>query len=328
MGSLSTNEQRKISYFHALAKVMTENTQAVYESKYKSSHNIRLNEVWSDDIGYAFRPADAQAEASSNSAVTYYDKITLTEIPGSNGQAYYFNSGGTFMRPWIAPTDVPHSITNEPSYGYRLQLFKQNDDPIYPTNGAWSVDYYASIIHFGIGYTPSDLGWGNIKASLFHYSGNFGVSGGTSTGDEFKTVEFNSNDNTLIFNSGLTNENIIDLSSLKNVSGVTSKIVTSNENMTANDTSYLSPLACNTPLNISNINGSGVLVYVNGIKVNVGNLSTDDCYFSSDGGTTKKESGYEILGDQLYWNYDGNQPVAGYELSTVDRITFTYLTTN
>jgi hypothetical protein len=70
MGSLSAAEQRKLAYFHALGKVMTENTQAVYESQYKSSHNVRLSEVWSDDIAYAVDYTAAVAEATSNSAVT------------------------------------------------------------------------------------------------------------------------------------------------------------------------------------------------------------------------------------------------------------------
>lgn len=324
MGSLSTTEQRKLAYFHALAKVMTENTQAVYESKYKSSHNIRLDEVWSDDIGYAISPAAAQAEALSNSAVTYHDKVTLTEIPGSNGQAYYFNSGGTFMRPWIAPTDVPHLVTNDPSYGYQLRLFRQNDTEIYLTTGAWSVDYYASIIHFSENYTPADLGWGAIKSSIFQYTGGFGASGSTDP-NAFTTVYFDTNTDLLWFNSGLTNEQIVDLSSLKAVSGTTSIIAPDNDNMVANVTSSVSKLACNTPLNTTNITGSVVLVYVNGVRINVGNLTTDDCFFSDDGGSTKKVPGTATIGDLLYWNYNGVNPIIGYELSTIDRLTFTYL---
>lgn len=377
MASLSENEQRKLAYFHALSKSMTENTQDPYESKYKSSHNIRLNEVWSDNVGYAVDEAAAVAEAVSNSAVTLFHMVELDMIYGSNGQSYCYISGGTFkdnsfpipergqvttggvfIRPWISPTDIPHPTTNEPSYGYQLKLFRQDNTPIFLTQGAWVVDYYAGIIHFAQNYTPDDLGWGNIKATFFQYTGNYGASGGTSdaftsavfnsgtstitfnsgettevvldlsslsggTEGAFTTAIFNSGTNMLIFNSGETTQTLVDLSALKNVSGTTSLISTSNSNMSALNTSFGSPLSCSTAL-FTNISGSKVCVFINGIQVSVGSSSTDSCYFSDDGGITKRNSGDEVAGDLLYWNYDiSNNPVAGYELSaSVDKVTF------
>ena len=476
MGSLNTTEQRKLAYFHALGKAMTEGNQEVYESRYKSSHNVRLTEVWSDFISTAVTYSAAVAESVSNSAVTLYTQVTMTELPGSNGQTYYYNSGGTFIRPWISPVDVPNTITNTPSDGYQVQLFRGNGTPIYLTEGAWAVDYYAGVIHFAVDYTPANLGWGAIKASFFQYTGVFGASGGTanaftsasfdsgtsyltfnsgettesiidlsplagdasistalstevsdrissdislstallsadsgitslstalsdvisgntyddsslstaistevsdrtsgvsslSTGlstetstrgsadtslttalstetstrssvdislstaianisgsSGFTTAYFDSGTSELTFNSGTSSEYIVDLSSLKNASGYTSLVSIYNTNMIANNTSSASKLACNTALLSSNINNSRVSVFINGVQVNVGSSVTDDCYFSSDGGTTKRNSGLETLGDSLYWNYIGSIPVSGYELSTVDKITFLYLT--
>jgi hypothetical protein len=81
-------------------------------------------------------------------------------------------------------------------------------------------------------------------------------------------------------------------------------------------------LACLVPL-ANNILGSKVCVFVNGVQVSVGSLSTDCCFFSPDGGATRRNTGSEILGDYLYWNYNMGYPVAGYELSSaVDKITF------
>ena len=337
MGSLSTNEQRKLAYFHALSKSMTENTQEVYESKYKSSHNIRLNEIWADDISFANTYNDAVNESISNNAVTLNEIVELSMIPGSNGQSYAYISGGTFdslgnvtsggqfIRPWIAPTDIPDTISNLPSNGYQVRLFRQDDTEVFLTTGAWAVDYYTGIIHFAEDYTPADLGWGNIKATFFHYSGNYGASGGTSV-DAFTSVTFDSGTSELIFNEGEPTETIVDLSSLKVLTGTTSLLSTSNQNMIAENTSFSIPLACLTQLN-SNISGSKVFVFVNGVQVRVGNLPTDDCFFSSDGGSTKRLPGQEVNGDRLYWNYDGNNdPVAGYELSINDRVSFLNLT--
>jgi hypothetical protein len=324
MGSLSSNEERRLAYFHALSKSMTENTQEVYESRYKSSHNIRLNEVWSDNIGFAVDYSAAVTESIFNPAVTIFSGVTLSEILGSNGQAYNFYSGSTFIRPWISPVDVPDNITNEPSIGYQVQLFKGDDTPIGLTEGAWSVDYYTGLIHFAEFWTPADLGWGAIKATFFQYTGNYAESGGTA--NAFTTVVFDSGTSTLIFNSGETSETVVDLSALKSVSGTTSKMSKDNSNMSALTTSYLSPNACATVL-VNNIPNSKVSVFVNGVQVNVGSLSTDGCYFSGDGGSTKRNSGDEVAGDLLYWNYNGSDPVAGYELSaSSDKITFIYLT--
>ncbi len=368
MASLSENEQRKLAYFHALSKSMTEDTQEPYESKYKSSHNIRLNEVWSDNIAFASNISSAIAEAATNSAVTMFEMVELDMVYGSNGQSYCYISGGTFhngnitpggvfIRPWIAPTDIPHPITNNPSNGYQLLLYDGNDEQIGLSEGVWSVDYYTGIIHFARGYTPQEMGWGYIKATFFQYTGNYGASGGTAdaftsvvfnsgtslmtfnsgetteviidlsslsggTTDAFTTAIFNSGTNMLVFNSGETTESMVDLSSLKNVSGSTSLISISNSNMSALNTSNVSPVACSTAL-VNNITGSKVCVFINGVQVSVGSLSTDSCYFSDDGGSTKRNSGDEIVGDLLYWNYDGVNPVAGYELSaSVDKITF------
>lgn len=341
MGSLSNTEKRKLAYFHALGKAMTENTQAVYESKYKSSHNVKIDEVWTDIVGYAETYTDAINEATSNSAVTHHNEVVLDEIFGSNGQSYAFISGGTFkdssyplqergqltsgatfIRPWISPVDIPESQSNKPSNGYTLRLFRgdnaTNGTPgseIYLTEGAWSVDYYAGIIHFAEGYTPSELGWGNIKATFFQYSGNMGVSGLEDKG--FTLVEFNSGTTELVFDKGLSTEERVSLEKLKEV------ISHANINMTANNTNSGSTLATNTTITEQVVEGSGVRVYVNGIEV----VNSIDCYFSPDlNGSTVRNVGEEKIGDYLHWMYSGINPVVGYHLSIVDKISFMYLT--
>jgi hypothetical protein len=76
-------------------------------------------------------------------------------------------------------------------------------------------------------------------------------------------------------------------------------------------------LACDSP--IGNYPISNVRVFVNGIEVNVGpNL---DCYFSPDGGITKRDVSTAKYGDFLYWNGG----VAGYQIDHIDSIDFVYL---
>lgn len=298
MGSLSTAEQRQLAYFHSLSKTLTETTQNVYESKYKSSHNVTLNEVWNSSINYCSTYTDAVTEAGSNFAVTIFTKVELDMIYGSNGQAYTYikdgtfkdnsypidergevTTGGQFIRPWISPVDVPQTSTNEPSYGFEVRLFKGNGTEIYQTEGAWTVDYFSGIIHFAEGYTPSNMGWGSVKATFFQYTGNYGVS--------------------VLAEGKLSGANI---------------------GMNAKNTSSASPQACTTALAETNVTGSAVNVYVNGVQMLVGT----DCYFSADG-ITEKSPGDEAINDYLYWKYTAGIPNAGFELTTSDKISFVYL---
>lgn len=178
---LTPKNTRVTGFFHSLSKVFTEDTQRVWSSLYKSSHSVKGSEVWADPVNYAINAAAADAEASTNPAVTKYTVTDLTEIPGSNGEAWYLDVAGTFIRPWIAPTDIPNSITNAPSYGYQISLWQGDGVTlITPTEGSWEIDYYAGMIHFYKGYTPTDQGWGNIKVTCYVYTGAYGSGSTTS----------------------------------------------------------------------------------------------------------------------------------------------------
>ena len=177
--------ERQNAFFHSLSKATTNSTQYVFESKYKSAHSVKGSEIWADVISYCADSAAADAEATANAAVEKYTQVTLTEIPGSNGQAWYINNAGTFVRPWISPVDVPNSTTNAPSDGFQANLYTSTRTLVTPTAGVWFVDYYAGIVHFEVGSTPVDLGYGTPKITCYVYTGAYGAgtsSGGTLTG--------------------------------------------------------------------------------------------------------------------------------------------------
>jgi hypothetical protein len=317
---LSDSEQRRLAYFHALSKTMNSNTQKIEQSKYKSSHNVRLNEVWSSELLPVATYSDAVTQSIVNSAITLYDQVFLTELPGSSGQTWYYNSVGTFIRPWIDPVDVPFPLTNNHSVGFTAILYRGDDATIgipgsiiSSEDGAFVIEYYAGMFHFAYGYTPQNMGWGHIKATFFQYSGTFANT-------LFYSVEFNSGTSQLVFNSGDTSEEIIDLSPLS----VSSSISISNIDMIALITSGDSALACLTGVTTLPIMDSYISVYINGVQVNVGNGSKNsDCYFSNDGGITAKLWSAIEINDLLYWN----SSIAGYSLdSSTDKITFIYLT--
>jgi len=209
-GSLSDAEQRKLAYFHSLSKVMTIDNQSITEPRYKSAHNVRTSELWGSNITPCYTYNDAVTQSLINSAITLHDQVVLTKVPDSNGQAWYFNDSGRFVKPWVGPTDVPFPLTSLPSDGFNLILYRGDDatkgvpgSVINSTVGAWAPEYYSGIVHFGLGNTPHDLGWGTIKATFFEYTGVLGVSG---VDNAFTSVVFNSGTSTLTFNSGTTYE--------------------------------------------------------------------------------------------------------------------------
>lgn len=207
---LSSEEQRKLAYFHSLSKTLINVNQSTVESRYKSAHNTRVVDLWGSEISPCLTYDDAVNESIVNPAVTLHDKVILSKVPDSDGQAWYFENNGKFIRPWIAPQDIPFDNTSVASGGFTCILYRGDD----ATRGipgsiigfsecAWAVEYYAGIIHFGKGNTPDDLGWGTIKATFFEYTGLFGVEGIT---DAFTTVIFDSGTSTLVFNSGTPTE--------------------------------------------------------------------------------------------------------------------------
>lgn len=171
MPSPSSLTERKTGYFHSLSKSITNDNQYQFESMFKSSHTIKYDEVWTDSISYCpdFESANNFA-INNNSIIKKYELKELTEIPGSNGQAWYINDN-KFVRPFISPVDVPQNLTNFPSAGFEAKLYKENGEFIPISSGVWFIDYYAGIVHFESSYTPTDLGYGIPKISLFVYIG-------------------------------------------------------------------------------------------------------------------------------------------------------------
>lgn len=347
-------DQRKLAYFHSLGKSMTESQQNIYESNYKSSHSIRINDIWSDEVSFASDFVSAQNESLFNSAVTYHSNVFLSSVYGSNNQSYVYLENGKFkdntyplsergditkldsmipsipkyVKPFISPQDVVNIDTNEPSFGYTLRLYRgltaTNGTPlseIFMTEGSWSVNYNIGMIYFEEGYTPIDMGWGEIKATFFEYSGNYlDNTLYNMNKDNINNVTFLNN--ILYFTQQDGDIISIDLSTFRNID---IKISHSNNNMSAKITNSINKLACDIPLMTDNVNSSSVLVSVNGIQVNLGNDNNCDCYFSSNNGITKKNLTDIVNGDYLYWNYVNNKPVSGYDLSNIDKITFIYL---
>jgi hypothetical protein len=172
MASPSQDFQNRNAYFHSVGRTNTSHTQNTYESPYKSAHTVRASEIWAEDIPYAATATEADAAAFAlPNVIVKYEKVPLKEVPGSNGQAWYLDVDGKFVKPWIAPTDVPHPTTNMPATGYQARIFRENGTSIPLTDGVYIIDYYSGMVRFQEGYTPKDMGYGTPSITCYAYIG-------------------------------------------------------------------------------------------------------------------------------------------------------------
>ena len=180
------SDQYKLTnaFFRSIGKVNTEANQNTFESIYKDSDTVKNVDIWADPIDYCVDQASADAWVTANPTIGHkYDAQNLTEVSGSNGQAWYINDGGTFIKNLIADVDVPHGTSLEPSYGFLPYLYRNDGvTRIMPTEGNWVVNCHAGIVKFQAGYTPADMGYAlPIKLTCYNYVGTLGISGGSGS---------------------------------------------------------------------------------------------------------------------------------------------------
>jgi len=173
MATPSTNLQRELGFFHALSKVQTLEGQYVFESNYSSAHVSFLRDILASKIPYLSTETGADYWISENPGILKkYSKYPLTEVDGSDGQAWYINESGKWIRPIIVPSLAPNETTNIPSNGLIVKLYKNDSETqIYSTEGIWLVEPYQGMILFQNGYTPSDMGYGDPRVTCYAYVG-------------------------------------------------------------------------------------------------------------------------------------------------------------
>ena len=172
MGRPSSTLQASYGFFHSNESTLIEESQTTYQSQYKSGHIIFPKDILLDPLDYCSTADDVDAFIVNNPGVLQrYASFSLTEVPGSNGQSWYINDNGKWMKPIITPNISPHPETNLPSYGFAFNLYKESGALIFPFSGVWWIDAYQGIVKFEKGNTPNDLGYGIPKISCYVYTG-------------------------------------------------------------------------------------------------------------------------------------------------------------
>lgn len=170
MPNTNPNLKRNAAFYHSLGKVITESNNLVGNEKYKSAHNVRTNEIWSDNIPFA--PSYNDANALSDGEVvlqlgTTSNPAFLYPLTQTNYQTWFIDNGTptaeadgfTPSIAWVKSLINPSDATNdfgEPSEGYKFRMFRNSGEAISYDNSFYDVDYFAGLIRFQEGNTPID----------------------------------------------------------------------------------------------------------------------------------------------------------------------------
>lgn len=173
MAQPSATLQQKAAFFHGLGRVLTEENQYIFESQYASSHVMFVKDILGETVPFCADEATADAFVAANpSIVKKYTQATLVQVPNTNGQAWYIQDSGEWMKPILNEILIQNPTTNAPAIGFMPKLYSGVDNSLVsPGTGVWWVDPFAGMVRFGSGYTPSDLGIGTPKLTCFVYIG-------------------------------------------------------------------------------------------------------------------------------------------------------------
>jgi len=186
MAVLSTTFKTDQGFWTSKGLAKTEENQYLFESFIKSGQNLLAGETWAYTPDYAANSTAADTWVTNNPTLGQkYTQQVLTEVPGSNGQAWRIIDGGVHIRNWIAPTDAPDTDGTQ-SDGYFAVVMQNDNTVIPPSEGKYIRDYKPGLIIFEEGYTPSDMGYSEpIKVTCYVYIGDMvsdALGAGTFTG--------------------------------------------------------------------------------------------------------------------------------------------------
>jgi len=137
--------------------------------------NVQLSDIWTDPIPFCPTFEDVKKAAEENAAITLYEQVELTELPDSDGLAWYLRLEGERIYPWISPNDSYNPLTLEPGKGFEAKLYSNAGKPLDPDKFAYLVDYPTGIVVFHPSFNPKKLDLAPPRITVAVYTGGFGL---------------------------------------------------------------------------------------------------------------------------------------------------------
>ena len=235
-----------------------------------------------------------------NFSVIDVDTMLLSRTTGTINTSYIQQDSNGIL---LNTVDTGYDISLITNGSSDINLTSGLDMNISATNGIVNIDSL-SLDMSAESSTYTDTGANNLG---IQYMG-FGETDISTPG----AVDYS----TLTFNSLVPKKYVDDL--IATAGGANTS---DDKNLTASITTADGDLATVSTITNTPANDSYVQVFVNGIKVRLGDgVLTAACYFSADSGVTARAIADIVSGDELY----RNGSIAGYELDATDTIDFDY----
>lgn len=180
------------AFLHASNKGLTVAGQKAFNTTYDSTGiDASITEALREVLPFVHSKAELDTWIGANPGVLKkYNKVQLTEIPGSNGQSWILQDGGTQVINFI----VENLLTSRTDFtvpnAYVLELYRASAGArILPNDGDWWFRPDQGILRFEVGKTPVDMGWGIPEIVIYVLDPEFLASLGGGAGGGGVTSE-------------------------------------------------------------------------------------------------------------------------------------------
>jgi len=186
MAKPSDSLTREYGFFHANSKTLTKEGQYTFESEYSAGHVLLMKDILAEEIPYFATQTELDDWMINHPGIIKkYDKVSLVQVkssisglPTTDGQSWFIEDVGKWIKPIIVGSLAPNPTNNKPSSILDPVLYKSDGTTIVPsTMGVWWIDPFQGLLRFGAGYEPSSaaayggVAIGTPKLSCYAYVG-------------------------------------------------------------------------------------------------------------------------------------------------------------
>ena len=171
------NQIRNTMHTYSRAPI-AEGQEFIDQAVARAGHHINFNEVRAEDFPMitsieerdqyfltkninGIRIVGGQYGSKFQKIIQFLDKVSLQEIPMTNGESYRVVDGkGNVIKNFIDPSDKPISEVKL-SDGYEVRLIADDGESIINRNYGWDFDPFNGIVHFDSKFKPGSIEWKN-----------------------------------------------------------------------------------------------------------------------------------------------------------------------
>lgn len=168
--------RERTGFFHAANRALTRADQNIYNTTINSSGLDKDQaQLYKSFVPFTNLQSEVDTWIAQNpNFINKQDKVSLTELAGSNGQTWFITVNGERALPLLTEQFLVDLSTNTVPNAYVFELYDSAGTRIPPTTGDWWVVPDEGLVRFEAGSTPADMGWGVPQVTCYVGSLNNG----------------------------------------------------------------------------------------------------------------------------------------------------------